>query len=281
MSPGNPLLVTKANGEQVPFDASKLRRSLERAGATPDMSAAIAAAIQPELQPGITTRRLYRMAFRLLHRQSRRVAGRYRLKQAILDLGPSGFPFEDFVARILRHEGYSVQVRVLVEGLCVRHEVDVIADREHQHFLVECKYHNVPGRVCDVKIPLYIQARFTDVAQRWQQQPGNGARFHQGWLVTNTRFSSDALRYGQCVGLNLVGWDQPAGGSLRERIDRSGLHPLTCLAGLARAEKTRLLEQGLVLARDVLEQPAVLDLLRLPASRRERLLREAAELCSG
>jgi Holliday junction resolvase-like predicted endonuclease len=279
MSPGNPLLVTKANGERVPYDASKLRRSLERAGATPDMSAAIAAAIQPDLEPGISTRRLYRMAFRLLHRRSRRVAGRYRLKQAILDLGPSGFPFEDFVARILQHEGYSVQLRVMVEGRCVRHEVDVIADRERQHFLVECKYHNVPGRVCDVKIPLYIQARFTDVAQRWQQQPGNGERFHQGWLVTNTRFSSDALRYGQCVGLNLVGWDQPAGASLRERIDQSGLHPLTCLAGLARAEKMRLLEQGLVLARDVLERPAALDALRLPAARRERLLREAAELC--
>lgn len=273
------MLVTKANGERVPYDASKLRRSLERAGATPDMSAAIAAAIQPDLEPGISTRRLYRMAFRLLHRRSRRVAGRYRLKQAILDLGPSGFPFEDFVARILQHEGYSVQLRVMVEGRCVRHEVDVIADRERQHFLVECKYHNVPGRVCDVKIPLYIQARFTDVAQRWQQQPGNGERFHQGWLVTNTRFSSDALRYGQCVGLNLVGWDQPAGASLRERIDQSGLHPLTCLAGLARAEKMRLLEQGLVLARDVLERPAALDALRLPAARRERLLREAAELC--
>lgn len=279
MSPPVSLLVTKANGERVPYDASKLRRSLERAGATPDMSAAIAAAIQPDLEPGISTRRLYRMAFRLLHRRSRRVAGRYRLKQAILDLGPSGFPFEDFVARILQHEGYSVQLRVMVEGRCVRHEVDVIADRERQHFLVECKYHNVPGRVCDVKIPLYIQARFTDVAQRWQQQPGNGERFHQGWLVTNTRFSSDALRYGQCVGLNLVGWDQPAGGSLRERIDQSGLHPLTCLAGLARAEKMRLLEQGLVLARDVLERPAALDALRLPAARRERLLREAAELC--
>lgn len=279
MSVDASLLVTKANGERVPYDVAKLRHSLERAGATPEMSAAIATAIRPELEPGISTRRLYKLAFRLLHRRSRRVAGRYRLKQAILDLGPSGFPFEDFVARILGDEGYRVQLRVMVEGRCVRHEVDVVADRGHQHFLVECKYHNVPGRVCDVKIPLYIQARFTDVAQRWQQQPGNGERFHQGWLVTNTRFSSDALRYGQCVGLQLVGWDQPAGGSLRERIDRSGLHPLTCLGVLSRAEKTRLLEQGLVLARDVLARPDALDTLRLPAPRRARLLKEATELC--
>lgn len=279
MSNPPPLLVTKANGERVPYDAAKLRHSLERAGATPEVSAAIAEAIRPDLQPGISTRTLYRTAFRLLRRRSGRAAGRYRLKQGILDLGPSGFPFEDFVARILEHDGYRVQVRVVVAGRCVRHEVDVIADRDLQHFLVECKYHNVPGRVCDVKIPLYIQARFTDVAERWRSEPGNGDRFHQGWLVTNTRFTSDALQYGQCVGLHLVGWDQPAKGSLRDRIDLSGLYPLTCLASLTRVEKGRLLHEGLVLARDVLARPGVLEQARVPAPRRERVVREAAELC--
>ena len=274
-----PLLVTKANGDRVPYDPARLRHSLERAGATPQMSAAIAEAILPGVEPGMTTRRLYRMAFQLLHRRSRRVAGRYRLKQGIFDLGPSGFPFEDFIARILGHEGYQVQLRAVVQGRCVSHEVDVIADRDLQRFLVECKYHNVPGRVCDVKIPLYIQARFTDVVERWAGEPGNSHRFQQGWLVTNTRFTSDAFQYGQCAGLRLVSWDQPEKGSLRERIDRSGLYPLTCLAALSRAEKQRLLGEGLVLVRDVLARPGALDQARVPAPRRARVLREAVDLC--
>lgn len=273
------MLVTKSSGERVPYEEAKLRHSLERAGATPEMSGTIATAIRPELQPGMTTRKLYKMAFRLLRQHSRRVAGRYRLKQGIFDLGPSGFAFEDFIARILAHEGYRVEVRKIVQGRCVSHEVDVVADRDLQHFLVECKYHNVPGRVCDVKVPLYIQARFTDIAEHWRAQPGNDHHFHQGWLVTNTRFTGDAFQYGQCAGLHLVGWDQPLRGSLRERVDRSRLYPLTCLGSLTGAEKLRLLEAGLVLARDVLAQPRALEEARVPSPRRERVVKEAAELC--
>jgi hypothetical protein len=279
MSGPVPVLVTKANGQQVPYDPAKLRHSLERAGASAETSALVADAIAPALRPGISTRKLYQMAFGLLRRRSTRLAGRYRLKQGIMDLGPSGFPFERFVGRILEHDGYRVQVGVVVEGRCVKHEIDVVADRDLQHFLVECKYHNLPGRICDVKIPLYIQARFTDVLERWRGEPGNGHRFHQGWVVTNTRFSSDAWQYGQCVGLQLVGWDQPARGSLRDRIDRSGLYPLTCLGSLTKAEKERLLQQGLVLARDVAARPGALEEALVPAPRRARVLKEAAEVC--
>lgn len=273
------MLITKASGEHVPYDAARLRHSLERAGATAEMSAAIAAAIEPELRPGMSTRKLYRLAFRLLERRSRRVAGRYRLKQGIFDLGPSGFPFEDFIARILADDGHAVQLRTLVQGRCIGHEIDVIAEDAGRRLLVECKYHGTQGRVCDVKVPLYIQARFSDVMAGSDARVTGDGRRHEGWLVTNTRFTADAFQYGQCVGLHLLGWDQPAGSSLRERIDRSGLYPLTCLGGLSRAEKHQLLAAGLVLACDVPARPEALDELRVPAPRRGRVLREALELC--
>ncbi|HQW86136.1 MAG TPA: restriction endonuclease [Flavobacteriales bacterium] len=276
----SPLLITKADGSMAPFDAEKLTASLRRSGADEDTASQVVQALLPRIVSGLTTHKLYRMAFQLLRKRSRGSAARYRLKQAILDLGPSGFPFERFVGRILEHDGYAVRVGVLVEGRCVQHEVDVVAEKGVQHFLVECKYHNTPGRVCDVKVPLYIKARFDDVAERWRDLPGNGDRFTQGWLVTNTRFTADAMRYGQCAGLRMLSWDQPAQGSLKHRIDRSGLYPLTCLSSLTKAEKERLLAGGLVLVRDVMERPEALSEAMVRAPRVSEVLRDAEALCA-
>ncbi|HRD54156.1 MAG TPA: restriction endonuclease [Flavobacteriales bacterium] len=276
-----PVLITKSSGELVPYEAEKLRHSLERSGATPELSARIAEALLPKVAQGMSTHKLYRLAFALLRKRSKPVAARYRLKQAILDLGPSGFPFERFVGRILAHDGYTVQVGVMVEGRCVTHEVDVLADKGAQHFLVECKYHNTPGRVCDVKVPLYIKARFDDIVAHWQKQPGNGHRFTHGWVVTNTRFTSEALRYGECAGLRMLGWDHPAKGSLKHRIDRSGLYPLTCLSSLTSAEKDRLLTAGLVLVRDVIEHPDAMSAAQVRAQRMPAVIQEASALMGG
>lgn len=281
MSTPGTLYITKASGELVPFDEGKLRTSLQRAGAEPEVASTIVEQVATRISQGMSTRQLYRMAFGMLHKRSHRAAARYRLKQGILDLGPSGFPFERFIGRILAHDGYTVQVGVTVQGRCVGHEVDVVADKDSQHYLVECKYHNTPGRICDVKVPLYIHARFLDVAEQWRLNPGNGARHLQGWLVTNTRFTSDALQYGQCAGLRMVSWDHPAKGSLRDRIDRSGLYPLTCLGSLTKAEKERLLQQGLVLVRDVLEHPEALHDALVKPPRFDAVLADAEALCGS
>jgi hypothetical protein len=263
------LKVTKASGEVVPFAAEKLRSSLHRAGATQAISELILDAVLPLVRSGISTKKLYRIAYDLLKERSKHLAARYRLKQAIMDLGPSGFPFERFVARILEQEGYRVEVGSIVEGKCVKHEVDVIALKGEQHFMVECKYHH-PGRTCDVKIPLYIQARFKDVEERWKLIPGHATKFHQGWVVTNTRFTSDALQYGQCAGLE----------SLKDRIDRSGLYPLTCLSSLSRAEKQQLLDMGVVLCKEICQETALLSRAGVRPARFDAVLKEGAELCA-
>jgi hypothetical protein len=279
MAPNTSLLITKTSGELVPFDPDKLRRSLLRAAADHDVAERIVANVSARITQGMSTQKLYRMAFGLLHKRSHHAAARYRLKQGILDLGPSGFPFERFIARILEHDGYAVQVGVVVQGQCVSHEVDVVADKGAQYFLVECKYHNSPGRICDVKVPLYIKARFLDVAELWGRQPANGTRKLQGWLVTNTRFTSDGLQYGQCAGLRMVSWDHPETGSLRHRIDRSGLYPLTCLNSLTKTEKERLLQLGLVLVRDILERPAALHDALVRGPRIAQVMADAEALC--
>ncbi len=271
--------IIKSSGEKEPFIRNKLIQSLLRAGASSAVAEEITVAIEKSLEAGTATRQIYRKAHDALKGASRLVAGRYHLKAGIMELGPSGFPFEQYVSEILLHLGYRVQVGINVSGKCVNHEIDVIAQKNDQHFMIECKYHNSPAMVCDVKIPLYIQARFKDVEAQWKTMPGHGKKFHQGWVVTNTRFTTDAINYGTCAGLNLVSLDFPAEGSLREMIEQTGLYPLTCLTTLTLKEKKLLLEQKILLCRDVCNRPDILRNLQIPESRVVKILHEGNQLC--
>ncbi len=278
---GENIIITKASGEKEPFSTEKLRQSLHRAGAGEEAAERIAAEVQQMLYPGISTKKIYRKAFSLLKKNSAHAAARYKLKKAIMELGPSGFPFEKFVGEILKEEGYRVQVGQMVQGHCVQHEVDVIAEKDSRHFMIECKFHNDQGRKCDVKNPLYIHSRFQDVEKAWRQQPGHGQKFHQGWLVTNTRFTTDAIQYGTCAGLNLVSWNHPRKDSLKERISRLGLHPLTCLATLTKKEKQFLLDKGIVLCKELCRNEQWLKEMGLPPSRVGKVLEEASSICEA
>lgn len=273
------VLITKASGELLPFSPEKLRNSLIRSGAAPGIADEIQKEISSRLYTGVSTKKIYRWAFSLLRERSNRLAGKYHLKKAIMELGPEGFAFEKFVGEILKNDNYSIQIGQIVHGLCVDHEIDVIAEKGEHHFMIECKFHNQPGTVSDVKVPLYIQARFKDVEAAWLQVPGHGSKFHQGWVVTNTRFTSDAIKYGTCAGLKLIGWDHPNGGSLRHRIDDSGLYPVTCLNSLTREEKQALLSQGIVLSRDLCSNKNVLLKAGVKASKIIKVQEEALLLC--
>mgnify|MGYP006291688723 FL=1 len=165
------------------------------------------------------------------------------------ELGPTGYPFERFVGELLKNQGYRVEVRQIVQGHCVQHEVDVVAEKDDRKFMIECKFHSDSSRKCDVKVSLYIDSRFRDVDKAWRKDESEQQRFHQGWIVTNTRFTEDAMQYGKCAGLYLVSWDYPSGSSLKDRIDRSGLHPVTALQTISKKEKQALLEKGVVLCR--------------------------------
>lgn len=272
--------VTKMSGEKAEFDQSKLRNSLERSGANEAVIQQVIDKIGAFLYDGISTKEIYKKAFRLLRKTSRPTAARYKLKKAIMELGPTGFPFEKFVGAILDHQGYRTQVGVIVKGHCVNHEVDVVAQKEDQHFMVECKFHSDEGRHCDVKIPLYIQSRFIDVEKQWRKSPGHDTKFHQGLIYTNTRFTTDAIQFGACAGLKLVGWNYPKKDSLKEQIDRSGLHPITCLTTLTKAEKQKLLSMDKVLCMDLCNHPNLLNSIGIKNSKKQKnILHEANELC--
>lgn len=273
------IFIVKMTGEKAVFDSSKLRRSLERSGASDLVIEQIINEVEASLYNGITTKEIYKKAFALLRKSSRPTAARYKLKKAIYELGPSGFPFEKFVAAILKYEGFQTKTDVMVKGHCVKHEVDVVAEKEEKHFMVECKFHSDQGRFCDVKIPLYIHSRFRDVEKQWRKKNGHDTKFHQGWIFTNTRFTSDAIQYGNCSGLMLIGWDQPKKGSLKERIDIAGLHPITCLTTLTNYEKKKLLEKEKVLCMELCHHPELLNSVGISEQRHKKIIDEAHELC--
>lgn len=276
---GNPKIV-KASGERVPFSAVKLKKSLLHSGAPTALVDTIVEKVTGEVYEGMPTRKIYNRAFALLRAYRESCASRYKLKQAIYELGPTGFPFERFISAVLSHSGFKTQGNRSYRGKCVSHEIDVVATNGEGTRLIECKYHSDPGKKCDVKVPLYIHARFEDVLQNGAQIKGSPSVFKPGWVVTNTRFTGDAQKYGTCVGLYLLSWNYPANNSLKRRIDRSGLYPITVSPLLSAKEKQLLLERGPVLCREVLKKPHLLDQIGISKSRKKRILKEFSQLCT-
>ena len=273
--------IIKYSGDVVPFKSEKLINSLRRAKASDAVIEEIVEHIKDTIYDGITTKKIYQTAFNMLKRKSRVSASKYKLKKAIMELGPSGFPFEKLVGKLLAHEGFDTKVGVIVQGNCVQHEVDVIAQKDNYHYMIECKYHSDQGRFCNVKIPLYIHSRFLDVEKKWVYQKGHEAKLHKGGVYTNTRFTTDAIQYGKCVGLLLTSWDYPMGNGLKDRIDKSGLHPLTALTTMTKAEKTKLLDKGIVLCKELYEMPVLLDKIGIEKSRHKKILEDSEALCKN
>lgn len=269
--------ITKASGNQEIFSSEKLRHSLAKSGANEITIDNILFEIESKLYEGISTKKIYQAAFALLKKSNISHAGRYNLKRAIMALGPSGFPFEKYIAAIFDWQGYKTQTQLFLEGACVTHEIDVLAENETEFLLIECKYHNSVGVVSDVKIPLYIHSRYQDVLKNWSKtsttKPLNCC------LVTNTKFSSDAVKYGNCIGIKLLGWDYPTKKSLSKLIDKSGLYPITCLTTLTNKEKENVLAAGVVLCSSLLQNETLLSKVVIGQSRITSIIAEIKSLC--
>ena len=271
------IYVVKGNGEKVVFDVLKLKRALALSGADEQEQEKIAKIVSSKLYNGITTRKIYQMAFDVLKRKSHRVAGRYRLKSAIMDLGPTGYPFEIFVGKIMEKMGYEVETGKIIQGKCIQHEVDVVAKKPGEMIMIECKFHQNNQTKSGVQVPLYIQSRYLDIKSVWEEKFGKNM-FYRGGVVTNTRFSEDAIKYGKCAGLMLISWDYPAETGLKYFIDRTGLHPVTSLISISKKEKRLLLEKGIVLCSQLIENQDILKEVGISNNKIKKAIREAENL---
>lgn len=272
--------IIKSSGEKVKFSLEKLRASLNRSGADKKAVDQILDKVRDELYQGISTKEIYNRAFALLKKKKSYFASKYKLKKAIYELGPTGFPFENFIATIFKYSGYKIEVGKILQGKCVTHEIDVVANKNENTTIVECKFHSDEGRNCNVKVPLYIASRFKDVKEHWDSKPQK-TELNSGWVVTNTRFTEDALQYGKCIGLKLLSWDYPKEDALKNIIDRLGLYPITVSTLLTNREKQFLLSRDVVLCRDLIGDSFYLDHLGISETRKARILNDIEQLCNS
>jgi len=271
--------IVKSSGDKVKFSLDKLKRSLKQTGADSQIVNKIVDTVRDELYQGISTKEIYNRAFAMLKKKKSYLASKYKLKKAIYELGPTGFPFERFIGAILKYSGFKTEVDKVLQGQCVTHEIDVVAHKNNETTIVECKFHNDQGLNCNIKIPLYINSRYLDVKKHWNSNPKNGTKLTNGWVVTNTRFTKDAVQYGKCVKLYLLSWDYPKGNGLKDRIDRLGLYPITVSTLLTNREKQFLLSRDIVLCRELVGDVFYLDHLGVSETRKERILKEIKMLC--
>jgi len=275
------ILVKKADGEMEAFDASKLRNSLKRSGSGRQLSERVVQHVEAELTNGMTTNEIYTHAFDILRQFEHEhpvAAARYSIKRALLELGPSGFPFEQFVAGVMRAQGaQEVQAGVAMQGACVPHEVDVVGIVHGKRFGMEVKFHNALSTKTDLKVVLYVKARWDDLAAA-----KGSNHIDQGWLVTNTRFTRNVIRYVKCSGaMKLLGWDYPRRRGLEVLIEESHLHPITMLTTLTNREKRALLDMDKVLCRDVRDNRDILLDAGIQERKIDNILAQVDALCES
>ncbi len=271
-------IINKADGTREIFNPERLAVSLERSGAGMYTAQRIAERITDTVAPGTSSKEIYTRAFALLRKEARPVAARYALRRALLELGPSGHPFEDFVSHLYRAEGWQVETRKTIQGKCVAHEVDFYASHPEQNTFIaaELKYHNEPVYKTDLKIALYVKSRFDDI---FDCDPTvRTCPIDRGLLVTNTKFTSEAIAYAECSGVELLGWGYPMDNNLFTHMSRAKVYPITALTGLVRAEKRLLIEQGVIAVDEVVRDRRTLDVLHLTSERVGEILAEAEGL---
>ena len=272
--------IIKSDGTSEIFSPERLTTSLERSGASELVAKRIAGMITETVAPGTSSKEIYTRAFSLLRKETRPVAARYALRRALLELGPSGHPFEDFISHLYRTEGWRVETRKIIKGKCVSHEVDLYASHnERNEFLAaELKYHNDPGYKTDLKVALYVKSRFDDIFAC--DASVRSCPIDRGILVTNTKFTSEAIAYAECSGVELLGWGYPADNSLFMRMNKAKVYPVTSLTGLSRAEKSLLIKRGVIAVDEIMKNRRSLDALHLSSERVGELLAEADGLLS-
>ena len=268
-------------GETVEFEISKLENSLRNSGAGEQSLKRVLETILPKCFDGITTGELYRMAFEELKKISNSVAARYSLKKALLELGPAGFYFEQWIARVFQNIGYKTETGQLIKGHAVTHEADVIAKKDDKTYWVECKFRNAEDTKISVTTPMYVLSRIKDISNIQYNLFGTKTEFTDGWLITNTYFTKDSIAFSEYYGLRLLSWDYPKDKNIKSLVDQNALYPITCLTTLDGKQKQKLLEEKCVLAKELFNNQNLLNILELNQEKKSEVLKEAGELMNS
>lgn len=274
----NEFYITKADGNREIFRVKKLETSLKRAGARRDEIDRITATIQQSLTDGMRTQDIYKKAFELLREHNDPVAAKYSLRRAVFNLGPTGFPFEDFLGKLFEAQGYVTKRRLFIKGKCATHEIDLAAYSPTHSFVAEAKFHAQPGIKSDLQVAMYSYARFLDLKDEHICK-GDQCGIVSLSVITNTKFTEAAIKYAACSGIHLLSWDYPRENSLHALIERYGVYPITALTKLSTSQKQTLLGMGVITCNDLLKNPTILHSFRMNNQKTDAILGEASLLC--
>ena len=264
--------IEKSTGTHEIFNEEKIKKSLRKAGASKSLAQEIVEKIKtiPKIK---STKDIYTYILKYLHEKNRPIAARYNLKYALMEMGPAGFPFEKFVAEIFRHQEHRVKIREIIKGYCVEHEIDFVARKNNKAIIAECKFHNRRGLKSDLKVVLYVKSRFDDIKN------ANKKETLRALIVTNTKFTSQAIKYAECVGLELIDWSYPHGKSLPYIVHKLGLHPITALTSLSKKQKTQFIKHGIVLCKQTEKHVHILKELGLTDHQIKKIIQESNNVC--
>lgn len=271
--------IKKQSGEIVPFDKNSLHKSLINSGANLEDANQICDKITNEIYNGISTKELYEKAFGLLKNLKSSVAARYSLKRALQDLGPEGFFFEKWVAKIFEVQGYdTITSQTLTGKSTINHEVDVIISNKTEDIVCECKFRNDIDAKISVTTPMYFLSRFIDLKDNSFTFFNRSFKPQKGYLITNAFFTTDSIAFAECYDISLISWNYPEDKSIKRLTDYHGLYPITCLTTLTKKEEQILLSKNCILVRELVKNPVLLDHFKFSAERKELILKEAEEL---
>lgn len=273
--------IIKSAGNREKFSKDKLCGSLKKAGAPADLAKKVCDLTEKKISAGESTAIIFRTALDYLVKEDLNLAASYSLRRAVGEFGPAGFLFEQYVEIILQAYGYQTKRDIMMRGACVEHEIDVSAQKEGTHYLVEAKYRNEPGIKTHIDAVMYGDAKLADIA-RFEESAGKekNIKFHILWLFTNTKFTEKAVIYAKCRGIMLTGWNYPADKSLENLILDKKIYPLTVLPSIGRFSRERFAQKGLLLAQDLLPYSArdLSEEFGIPSKEAERISAEAEKL---
>ncbi|MEK7546206.1 MAG: ATP cone domain-containing protein [Patescibacteria group bacterium] len=246
------MYIVKSTGATESFSREKLRGGLRRSGVPDHLVDRILNAVAERVKNGTTTRQIAALVNQQLKRESRAHSYRYTLREGLLKLGPAGFKFEKYVGSILNAYGYETSYPEEFHGACVDHEVDILAKKDGKTVMIEAKFRNDFDYFVKLRDVMAAWTRFQDLNDGARQ--GKCPKFDSLWIVTNGKISSRSMKFGECKGIRLLGWNYPKDESFAHFVDHASLYPITVLHELSAKELASLSDREMMLCRDVAQR---------------------------
>jgi hypothetical protein len=247
------VFVRKIDGSQQPFDKDRVIMTCLRNGASKEAAFKIADRIEEAAYEGMRTKEILTLIWKHLGDYHPETQTRIDLRTALSLLRPPDF--EEYASLIMKDLGYSVQTNVILRGKCVEHEIDVIAQKNNLSTFVEVKHHNRPHTYTPLDVPMKVWATLQDVNEG-RKLGYHNVEFTSALVVCNTKFTDHARAYANCVGIEHLCWKSPPQNGIDDVIRQRSLYPVTMLKEVDRRLLRLLVENGIVLLKQLVHEDA-------------------------